>query len=688
MQSRPTAKRSSARRADDLERRRLAVLYDTTRRLAAVQDIRQILDLIVNSAKTLLSVEGAGLRLRDGDELVVSARTESAAAIMARPRIAVGESLSGAVVMSGEPIVVADLAEDTRYDARHKQAAIELGFHAFLGVPLRTEGRIIGVLNVYTKQRRRFSADEIALLSSFADQASLAIERDRLFQDAREHAARAQALARLNQAVSSSLDVGHVLHAIARAAAELMAAPLVSFWVADEARRQLELRAVSDDRFEADYPVRTLPFDCSIAGWVAARERALDVPDISADLHVAGSDWFQARGFTSAYGTPIMSQHELLGVLVLFGSKPFRVADADRELLDAFVTQAGVAIRNARLYDEVRIAKDGLARRSTQLDLLNQMGGLLQACVSEDEAYAVVGQFLSQFFADASGGVFVTSASRNVVEARATFGAMPSPEAAVFKPDECWALRRGRMHVVDTTTKGLQCSHVPHPAPGSYVCLPLIAQGDSLGVLYVGTSIAHAWPESQQRLVATVADQVGLTVANLKLRETLRRQSIRDPLTGLFNRRYLEETLERELRRTERSGGTLGLIMLDLDHFKQFNDSFGHDVADTVLREFSALLQSSVRASDIVCRYGGEEFLLVMPDASAETTFRLADQLRAAAKQLTVSHRGQIVGSVTVSAGVAVFPTHAATAEALIHRADAALYHAKSQGRDQVTISA
>jgi diguanylate cyclase (GGDEF)-like protein len=179
-----------------------------------------------------------------------------------------------------------------------------------------------------------------------------------------------------------------------------------------------------------------------------------------------------------------------------------------------------------------------------------------------------------------------------------------------------------------------------------------------------------------------------LTVANLKLRETLRRQSIRDPLTGLFNRRYLEETLERELRRTERSGGTLGLIMLDLDHFKQFNDSFGHDVADTVLREFSALLQSSVRASDIVCRYGGEEFVLVMPDTSAETTFRLADQLRAAAKQLTVSHRGQIVGSVTVSAGVAVFPTHAATAEALIHSADAALYHAKSQGRDQVTISA
>ena len=681
------SRRSSAHEADDLERRRLTVLYDTMRRLAAVQESRQILDLIVNSATTLLSVEGAGLRLRDGDELVVSARTESVATIMARPRIAVSESLSGAVVMSGEPIVVADLAVDTRHDPRHKQAVIEGGFHGFLGVPLRTDERIIGVLNVFTKQRRLFSADEIALLSSFADQASLAIERDRLFRDAREQATRAQALARLNQVVSSSLDVGHVLHAIARAAAELMAAPLVSFWVADEARRHLDLRALSDDRLEADYPVRSLPFDYSIAGWVATHERALDVPDVSSDLIVAGKDWFQSHGFTSAYGTPIMSQNNLLGVIVLFGSKPFRVTDTDRELLDAFVTQAAVAIRNARLYDEARIAEDRLARRSTQLDLLNQMGGLLQACVSENEAYAVVEQFLSQFFPEASGGVFVTSASRNTVEARATFGPMPSPEATVFKPDECWALRRGRMHVVDTTMKGLQCSHVPHPPPGSYVCLPLIAQGDSLGVLYIGAGIGHAWSESQQRLATTVADHVGLAVANLKLRETLRRQSIRDPLTGLFNRRYLEETIERELLRAERSGGTLGVIMLDLDHFKRFNDSFGHDVADTVLREFSALLQSSVRASDIVCRYGGEEFLLVMPDTSAEITFELAHQLRAAVKQLTVSHRGQVVGSVTVSGGVAVFPTHGATAEALIHSADAALYRAKAQGRDQITMS-
>src|SRR5947207_2960165 len=239
------------------------------------------------------------------------------------------------------------------------------------------------------------------------------------------------------------------------------------------------------------------------------------------------------------------------------------------------------------------MAEGGWAGRWREIDLLKQMGGLLQACTTEDEAYAVVGQFVSQFFPEDTGGVFVTSASRNIVEARAAWGHTPSPDSAIFKPDECWALRRGQMHVVDTTSRGLLCSHLPQPLPAAYVCFPLLAQGESLGILYLGTSTAGAWSESQQRLAATVADQVGLAVANLKLRETLRRQSVRDPLTGLFNRRYLEETLERELRRAERNDGSVGVIMLDLDHFKAFNDTFGHEVGDLVLREFSGVLEAS-----------------------------------------------------------------------------------------------
>jgi diguanylate cyclase (GGDEF)-like protein len=675
-----------ARRTDDPERRRLEVLYDVTRRLAAVHDSEKILTHIVEAAMALLGAEAAGLRLRDGDDLVLKARSASAAGIMARARLHVGESLSGQVLATGLPLAVEDLLDDTRYDAGHKLAALELGFHGFLGVPLRANDRVIGVLNLYTKQRRRYAEDEIALVAAFADQASLAIEQDRMLQEARGHAMRLQALARLTHAVSSTLDIGEVLRVIAGAAAELTGAPTVWLWVADEPQRQLELRATSDASPSREFPVRSLRFDQGIEGWVATHGRALDVPDVDADPRIFAREWFEVRGLSSAYATPIVFHSSLLGVLVLAGTSPFRLTDDDRDVLDAFATQAGVAIRNARLYDEVRLSEERLAQRSRELDLLNRMGELLQACVTEDEAYAVVGRFVSQFFPDDSGAVFVMSASRNVVEARAVWGATPSPDWTIFKPEECWALRRGRMHVVESTVDGLLCTHLPQPAPASYVCVPLIAQGESLGILCLGAR-AHTWPEPQQRLAATVADQLGLAVANLKLRETLRNQSIRDPLTGLFNRRYLEETLEREVRRAERSQGALGVIMIDLDRFKAFNDTNGHDAGDMLLRELGRLLEGAVRGGDVACRYGGEEFLLILPGADLDATRHRADHIRESVKHLFVSHRGQSVGAVTMSAGVAAFPDHGTTGDAIVQAADAALYRAKGDGRDRVVVS-
>jgi diguanylate cyclase (GGDEF)-like protein len=683
--SRPARSRPR-RKSEDAERRRLEVLNDVTRRLAAVEDTEKILDYIINAATILLGAEAAGLRLRDGDDLVMKARTESAAAMMARARVRIGESLSGHVLATGRPLAIEDVVEDTRYDARHKRAAAELGFHGFLAVPLRAHERIIGVLTLFTKQRRRFTQDEIDLLATFADQASVAIEKDRMLQEARGHAVRLQALARLNQAVSSSLDIGEVLRVIAVAAAELTGAPNVSCWVADETRRHLELRAMSDDRAAADVPVRTVRFDQGIEGWVASHGRALDVPDVVNDARIAAPDWYRAHELSSAYATPIVFHSSLLGVLVLAGTAPFRLTDDDREVLDAFVTQAGVAIRNARLYDEARLSEERLAQRSRELDVLNRMGEMLQACVTENEAYTVVGRFVSQLFPSEPGGVFVMSASRNLMEARAVWSAAACPDWAVFKPEECWALRRGRLHLVESTATGLLCSHLPQPAPASYLCIPLIAQGESLGILYLGAAAA-AWSEGQQRLASTVADQLGLAVANLKLRETLRNQSIRDPLTGLFNRRYLEETLEREVRRAERSRTPLGVVMIDLDHFKPFNDTYGHEAGDVLLREFGRLLQSCVRGGDVACRYGGEEFMLILPGADVGTTRQRAERIRESVKHLFVSHRGQSVGAVTMSAGIAAFPEHGATGEALTQAADAALYRAKTEGRDRVVVS-
>jgi diguanylate cyclase (GGDEF)-like protein len=164
-------------------------------------------------------------------------------------------------------------------------------------------------------------------------------------------------------------------------------------------------------------------------------------------------------------------------------------------------------------------------------------------------------------------------------------------------------------------------------------------------------------------------------------------QAVRDPLTGLYNRRYMEETLEREIRRAERRYASLGVIMLDVDHFKRFNDTFGHAAGDTLLQELGSFLMGHIRGEDIACRYGGEEFALILPDASLEGACGRADDLRERIKALGIAHRGQPLGAVTVSMGVAAYPDHGHTGEELLRAADAALYEAKAQGRDRVVVS-
>lgn len=243
------------------------------------------------------------------------------------------------------------------------------------------------------------------------------------------------------------------------------------------------------------------------------------------------------------------------------------------------------------------------------------------------------------------------------------------------------------MHHCVSGDAHIRCVHVRKDFYGSYLCVPMMAQGEALGILHLSFSEPNKdFTKHQQRLASTVAERVGLALANLRLREALRSQSVRDPLTGLFNRRYMEESLEREMRRAARNRKPVGAIMIDLDHFKRFNDTFGHEAGDMLLREFGNLARARTRMEDIACRYGGEEFIIIMPDASLENTYARAEQLREAIKHLEFRSGGQPIGMVTASMGIAAFPDHAGTVEALVRAADTALYQAKRSGRDRVLV--
>jgi diguanylate cyclase (GGDEF)-like protein len=296
-------------------------------------------------------------------------------------------------------------------------------------------------------------------------------------------------------------------------------------------------------------------------------------------------------------------------------------------------------------------------------------------------------------FPGTKGRLYLDSVPGRTLESVAAWGEASRSEAALAIHD-CWALRQAQAHWVRDPRTELLCGHiVPDPASGPpYLCIPLFAQGETLGLLHLrragGESGDVPSGESRLKLAQAVADEVGLALAGLKVRTSLRQQSIRDPLTGLYNRRFLEEFLLRELARADRKKHPLSIITLDIDHFKRINDSLGHAAGDIALRRVGLLLQGFVRQSDIACRVGGEEFSVLLPEASLQIAAQRAEDIRKAVQELKLKFGDTEIGAITVSLGVAAFPEHGTSVDALIHAADQALYDAKYRGRDRVVSAA
>lgn len=333
-----------------------------------------------------------------------------------------------------------------------------------------------------------------------------------------------------------------------------------------------------------------------------------------------------------------------------------------------------------------------LERHNHEISLLNEMGDLLQASSTPREAYGIIAHSVQLLFPRQAGGLYVLNQASTVLESVAIWGDGDAGGAHMFVADACCALRRRRMFVVQAPGDGPVCQHLPGAIPPQYLCLPMMAQGEPLGLLHL-RSMAPAGSddsflsEANVQLAAAVVEHVALALANLRLRETLHHQAIRDPLTNLFNRRYMEETLERELLRAAREYTPLGLILLDLDYFKRVNDTFGHAAGDFVLCEIGLLLQTYVRLEDVVCRYGGEEFTIIMPGAPLPVIQQRTEHIRQQIRGLSLEHQGQPVGQVTLSVGIAVFPEHGLTSRQLLRAADEALYAAKHDGRDRIRLA-
>jgi diguanylate cyclase (GGDEF)-like protein len=325
-------------------------------------------------------------------------------------------------------------------------------------------------------------------------------------------------------------------------------------------------------------------------------------------------------------------------------------------------------------------------RLGDSMQRLAQLGEMLQSCRTLDELREGIPTALAGLLPGIGGRLAILNSSQNLLAIGAHWGEHGLLGESIFPPEDCWALRRGQAYPVSEVVRGFVCKHMHWPNPdepaASYMCVPMAAQSDIIGVLTFDSR--RALDATERRLAIASSEQLALALANMRLQDTLRTQSIRDPLTSLFNRRYLEVSLERELARAERRSFPLAVLMLDLDHFKRFNDTYGHDAGDALLVQFAEVLKRTTRSEDIICRFGGEEFTVILLESDQDSARRRAEQIRLATAAMMVEHRQQKLGRVGVSIGVALFPQDASLAEDLLRRADAALYQAKNLGRDRV----
>ncbi|MHB8668571.1 MAG: GGDEF domain-containing protein [Burkholderiales bacterium] len=362
----------------------------------------------------------------------------------------------------------------------------------------------------------------------------------------------------------------------------------------------------------------------------------------------------------------------------------------DRTDKDSKTTELQQDVGEKRVFDLLDQIYDLEQFRQEQL-ILRKLSSYLKSALTALEAHSAIECFGPQLWPAATGTVYLIHATGDYLERAAAWGDTSLTHESLAWQD-CWALRNLRPHGVRGDGSEILCRHIAQPSAAlPSLCAPLVAQGQMLGLLHLqnlkhvaDTSHSEASAGRDLALAVAVAEDLSLAHANMRLRESLREQSTRDSLTGLFNRRFVDEFLVRELARAERKARQLSMIALDIDHFKRINDSFGHAAGDAVLQRVSVILRAHVRDTDVASRIGGEEFLLLLAESPLPLAAKRAEDIRTAISDMSMKYKNNDLGRITASFGAVAFPDHGRTAEALIRAADKALYDAKHAGRNKV----
>jgi diguanylate cyclase (GGDEF)-like protein/PAS domain S-box-containing protein len=662
----------NARLLEEAQQRagQLSALLDIGLAVNSGLEMDKLLRALLEKCKRVLPIEAFYIATYDHEtEMIGFPLFYDKGEIVQLPPSEMRESpgLTGYVIQTRQILNIPDVLAE---EAARKYKAIDFGgdpSRSYVGVPLLVGDRVVGVISMQCSQPNAYHPDQIRLLETIATQTAGAIENARLFEELHKRVEEMTALFDIGITLTSGLDMEQVLKTLLEKCRQVL--PVEAFYIGLlDPDTGLIHHPLAYDRGEyPQIPPREIQQNPGLSGYVINNRQTLYIPDITSPDTVKTFQIFRTSGTpTRAYvGVPMIVGDRVVGVISMQSYKPNAYDPAQIRLLETISAQAAVAIENSRLYEKAQLEikqREKAEHRYRALFeqshdavfILDVQGKHLEVNQRAADLLGYTVTELSQLsMMDISSQ---TQEAENIMESLKKGEIIPLYEREYIK-------KSGERVTVEVNTE--------------LVC-------DDNGVPIHIQTVARDISERKQ-------NEVVLRVANQKLRNQLveiemlhaqlREQATRDSLTGLFNRRYLEESLIREFQRAEREKSTVCLIMLDIDGFKAFNDTYGHDAGDILLKKLGELLQSDVRGSDISCRFGGEEFLIVMPGTQLEKGHERAEHLRTAFLSLDIEHLG-VKLKATLSIGVAIYPDHGDTWEKVLHAADQAMYAAKLAGRN------
>ncbi len=698
----------------------LATLNRAMQALSASLDLRHVLETILHELRQVVPYDTAAVFQRKGDwlELVGGYGFPNLEDLLGITfNLTRDDNPNAEVVRRRAPFIVADAP--VRYAGFRKEPHARTLIHGWLGVPMLFGDELIGMISLDKHEPNFYTEQHAQLALAFAAQAAIALANAQRFEYERAQGLRQAALFRLSSILAATLDETAIWQAVAEG-------------LHDETLGYTHVALLEWDKNTGDRVMRgwigwDKIADMRFAPGQGLSERPLldgqlhYTPDSSLDPHHVGGHLIGCEA-----DVPIRIGDQIIGVLVVELPRVHAFTQADLDVFSAAANQAGLALGRARLLKETQ-------QRLTELATIHDISQVSIQQLELETWLSLVGEKINQTF-DVQG-VYIALYDRQAEQIRIPYwryyNQQLGQQVLSMKSGLTYTVIQSRQPLLinsdyERRSAALGVRRVTTSLgkyPRSWLGVPIFVAGEPIGVLSIqNCERENVFTAADVRLLTTIAANVGIALQNAQLytavqqelserkraeekllatneqlqahlaeiealQVKLREQAIRDPLTGLFNRRYLEETLARELVRATRGNLPLSIVMMDIDHFKKFNDTYGHKAGDEMLQALGELLRAQTRGSDVACRYGGEEFVAVLPSATLSAAQQRAEQWRSLFEALRVPHHGEELRS-TLSLGVAMFPIHATTSESLLDAADKALYVAKSAGRNRVVVCA